>query len=255
MNVPKNLIEDAKTILDVGGWFKPEPRATHVVDLMPWETRAVSLNLKPLPNERFTKKTWHQVNFLSPKFALPFPDRFFDLVLCGHTVEDLIDPSALLVEMQRVGRTGFIECPSRLSEQTIGLRDRESKKPGHPHHHWIVEKQGKELFLYSKKDSRLDNPKTLVPLSWFEKSKLAGTIEFFWSGRFSFQFVNGEECFTEAAKAVQHLKIPWLVRSWDHGMRFGRRVRSRIQGKKTEEFSWWNEILEQSRPYSSIPLP
>ena len=53
-------------ILDVGGWFIPCPLATHVVDIMPWETRGAKLQLNPLPGERFTKETWFQVDCLNP---------------------------------------------------------------------------------------------------------------------------------------------------------------------------------------------
>jgi hypothetical protein len=36
--------------LDIGGWFIPYPRATHVVDIMPWETRTGRV---PLPECAF----------------------------------------------------------------------------------------------------------------------------------------------------------------------------------------------------------
>lgn len=256
MNIPEELTGAAKTILDVGGWFRPEPRATHVVDLMPWETRGVSLHLKPLPGERFTKETWHQADFLSSNFTLPFADKSFDLVICGHTVEDLADPSALLNEMQRVGRVGFVECPSRISEQTIGLRDRETLQPGHPHHHWIVEGQNDDLVLYSKEDSCLNRSSTLIPLAFFEDSSLPRTMSFVWRQRFAFRLVRGEECFNRARSTVAALKVPVSSRCQDKAIRFARRVRSRISGGgSTEDFSWWSKILEQSRPYSSIPLP
>lgn len=256
MIIPEKLIGGSKTILDVGGWFIPEPRATHVVDLMPWETRGARLNLENLPGERFTKNTWFQADFLKPDFRLPFADKSFDLVICGHTVEDLADPSALLNEMQRVGRAGFIECPSRLSEQTIGLRDRETRQPGHPHHHWIVEEQNDDLVLYCKEDSFLSSTKTLIPLAFLEDSRLPRTMSFVWRQQFAFRMVRGEECFRRARLTVAALKIPISARCQDKAIRLARRVRSRMSGGgSVEDFSWWSKILEQSRPYSSIPLP
>jgi SAM-dependent methyltransferase len=256
MNIPEDLISTADIILDVGGWFIPEPRATHVVDVMPWETRGARLNLEQLPGEQFTKETWFQADFLAKDFKLPFSDKSFDLVLCGHTVEDLADPAALLHEMRRVGRAGFIECPSRLSEQTIGLRDRESRQSGHPHHHWIVEEQSRDLVLYNKKDSRLETSRALIPLSFFEGSNLPRTMDFSWSQSFSFRLIRGEECFERAFATVSALSIPSSSRRRDTAMRFARRMRSRISGRGGgEDFSWWSSILEQSRPYSSIPLP
>jgi hypothetical protein len=44
-------------ILDAGGWFKPLARATHVLDLMPYETRRGVLAPAPLVGERFTRDT------------------------------------------------------------------------------------------------------------------------------------------------------------------------------------------------------
>jgi hypothetical protein len=256
MNIPEELIRDSRTILDVGGWFIPEPRATHVVDLMPWETRGVRLNLEQLPGERFTKDTWFQADFLAKDFKLPFGDKSFDLVLCGHTVEDLADPAPLLHEMQRVGCAGFIECPSRLSEQTIGVRDRQSRQAGHPHHHWIAEEQDRELVLCNKEDSHLSDRNALIPLDFFEASKLPRTMGFAWSNNFRFRLLRGEECRERARLAVSALNIPRSSRRRDKALRFARRLRSRISGQGGgEDFSWWSNILEQSRPYSSIPLP
>lgn len=126
MHTPEETFVDAKTILDVGGWFAPERRVTHVIDLMPWETRGARLTLTPLPGECFTKDTWFQADFLQPDFNLPFADQSFDLALCGHTIEHLVAPEKILLELQRVARRGRIECPSRLAEQTVSLRDRKS---------------------------------------------------------------------------------------------------------------------------------
>lgn len=260
MNIPEELISSAKTVLDVGGWFKPEPRATHVVDLMPWETRGVALNLEPLPGERFTKETWYQADFLASDFALPFDDKFFDLVLCGQTVEDLADPTRLLDEMQRVGKAGFIESPSRISEQTAGIRDRERKQTGHPHHHWILDAEDECLALYSKNDSCLDRAASVVPLMFFEQvsagaSDSFSNMHFVWYNSFCYQLLRGEVCARKAEQLVASLRIPTSVRTKDSLWRFGRRIRSRLRGRSAEDFSWWRRIVDQSRPYSSLNLP
>jgi hypothetical protein len=50
-------------VLDCGAWFIPLPAASHVVDIMPYETRGGKLQLTPLPGENFTKATWFQADF------------------------------------------------------------------------------------------------------------------------------------------------------------------------------------------------
>ena len=257
MHLPDSIFEGANNILDVGGWFKPEPRATHVVDLMPWETRGAELSLAPLPGERFSKATWFQADFLKPGFRLPFDDKSFDLVTCGHTIEDLADPGTLLNEMQRVGKRGIIECPSRLKEQTKGVRDRQSSLPGHPHHHWIVESVDGCLLLYSKADSRLNSESRLLPLTRTEQATRAGQKEFVhhaWEGAIRHRFVTGRECEQRAEEFVAAMDISPYDRARDSVRRFGRRIRAKFRHVPTEDPSWWPKIVAVSLPYSSIEL-
>lgn len=258
MNIPDEAFAGAKNILDVGGWFKPEGRATHVVDLMPWETRGARLSLVQLPGERFSRETWFQADFLRPDLKLPFADKSFDLVVCGHTIEDLADPKSLLREMQRIGIRGIIECPSRLTEQTKGMRDRESSLPGHPHHHWIVESVGGSLWLYGKGDSRLQCESRLLPLSFTARCLRAspGTyvVHHAWEGEIDHRFIGGEECEQRAEAFVASMRVTRYERSVDSALRFGRRMRRRLRGLPAENLSWWAKIVEVSRPYSAIEL-
>ena len=258
MKIPDHLFVGAQKILDVGGWFMPEPRATHVVDRMPWETRGAQLSLAPLPQEHFSKATWFQADFLAPDFRLPFTDKSFDLVVCGQTIEDLADPRSLLQEMQRVGVRGVIECPSRLTEQTKGMRDRESGLPGHPHHHWIVDSVAGSLLLYSKADSDLRVEARLLPLSFteplIESGRAAEVVVHEWQDEIDFRVVAGPECRERAEEFVTSMHVPVFVRTIDRALRFARRLRRRLRGLPPEEFSWWAKIVEVSRPYSSIDL-
>ena len=259
MYTPEETFADAKTILDVGGWFAPERRATHVIDLMPWETRGARLTLTPLPGECFTKDTWFQADFLQPDFKLPFADQSFDLALCGHTIEDLVSPEKLLRELQRVARRGRIECPSRLAEQTVGLRDRKSALAGHPYHHWIVDVEDGGLTLHSKSDSALDHDATLVPLLFTERyvfhNRRLREVDFDWKGNISHRFVHGDACRERAREFAAALNIPRHIRERDRLMRGARRLRGYLRGQVSEDFSWWTNILEASRPYSRIKLP
>ncbi len=258
MNLAPGTLDQAARVLDVGGWFKPEPRATHVVDLMPWETRGAKLQLQRLPEERFSKDTWRQADFLSPDFRLPFEDKSFDVVLCGQTVEDLANPGALLREMSRVGVSGIIECPSRLHEQTAGVRDRKSTLAGHPHHHWIVEGGNGSVMLYSKADSGLDRWGVPIPLSAYERrvreSPGAETLQLAWRGTIEFKLVTGLECAQRALEFARQSGSTAFERLLDAGIRTLRRVRDRVRGGGAENFGWWDEIVRASEPFSSIKL-
>jgi len=242
-------------ILDLGGWFIPNEAATHVVDLMPYETRRVQLTLSPLPGERFTKETWHQADFLSPNFHLPYEDRYFDYVTCGHTVEDLEDPTALLREMIRVAKRGRIVCPSRLQEQTIGVEDRETQQSGHSHHHWIVDDEAGELVVYKKSDSKLQDPTRQVPLAFLERFNNADVrnMTFEWNDTFSFRLVRGQAAADRALEFCSSLQVGRIVRLKDRAFRFARRMRSRLR-KHDHGPDWWSEIVKQSLPYSAIEI-
>ncbi|MEP0885054.1 class I SAM-dependent methyltransferase [Trichocoleus sp. ST-U3] len=248
-------------ILDVGGWFKPCSLATHVVDLMPWETRGAKLQLEPLPDERFTKETWYQLNFLNPKLELPFADKEFDFSICSHTLEDLESPHYLIPEILRVSKAGYIEVPSRLHEQTIGVRDRASSLVGHPHHYWIIDKEENTLFFYNKSDSLAGSHSFYtIPLQIYEKQVRKATsnlavLEFFWDERLDIKFQNQKIAELKAREFRNSLAIN-LKEVWqDKLIRSGRRFRDGIFKKsqqKTE--SWWQEIVTLSQPYSSIKL-
>lgn len=51
---------------------------------------------------------------------LPFKDHAFDFIVCRHLLEHMHDPRPLLGELMRVGRAGYIECPSSLMEHLRG---------------------------------------------------------------------------------------------------------------------------------------
>ncbi len=244
-------------ILDAGGWFIPYHEATHIVDLMPYETRGGMLNLSPLANERFSRETWHQADFLDPQFKLPFPDKFFDYSVCGHTVEDLENPVPLLSELRRVSLAGYIETPSRLSEQTSGIRDRMTALQGHPHHHWIVESEGDQLLL-SGKNISVQGP-DLVPLRTYERKIAQGTgspiMQFQWRDNFKFIVLSDKEVTRRANWLVESCMVSREDRILDPIIRNLRRIKRGLLHPTTEQTqNWWEEMLKISRPYSKIPL-
>jgi hypothetical protein len=125
--------EDA-LVLDVGGWAKPLARADWVIDLMPYETRGLYGEPDPDP-ERFGAESWVERDFCDRE-PWPFEAGQFDFVVCSHTLEDVRDPIWVCSEMNRVARAGYIEVPSRLEEQSLGVH---GDWVGWSHHHWLCD--------------------------------------------------------------------------------------------------------------------
>lgn len=256
----ENLPKDAK-ILDAGGWFKPFDYATHVVDLMPWETRGGKLQLEKLPNEKFTKETWYQINFLQENLQLPFDDKSFDFSFCSHTLEDLEQPLYLIKELIRVSKAGYIEVPSRLAEQTVAIEDGYSSNLGYFHHHYIVDQEDKNtLIFYSKADSVKNNPQSCaIPLSIYRnltaKNPDLSIVSFFWEDEFSIKFESGKIACDRAKSCRDSLGINPKEVFQDNLLRISRKVRS-ILWKKYQKTTndWWNNIVKVSQPYSKIPI-
>lgn len=121
-------------VLDIGGWAIPFTRANYVVDLMPYESRGIH-GRQGSQKEHFTKKNWILLDISSK--ALPFKNKEFDFVICSHTLEDLKDPMYACAEIIRVGKSGYIEVPSRTVETIMGIEG--ADYAGYAHHRWLVE--------------------------------------------------------------------------------------------------------------------
>ncbi len=247
------LPPDAR-VLDLGGWFCPLSRATHVADAMPYQTRLGRLNLAPLPGERFTADTWMLADFTAPDFRLPVPDKFFDFAFCGQTVEDLTTPEPLLREMRRVARAGVIESPTRLKEQSIGVRDRITSLCGHPHHHWILDVVGHRLELAPKSaTAALPRSRYALPLLTCERLVHAGAahdIHFAWTDSFEWRLLNADEARVRAGEFYRTAAPTLRERATDPVIRRLRGLKWRLRGRRADDPSaWLQEMLTLSAPY------
>lgn len=128
-------LPDDALVLDVGGWGRPLDRADWVLDLCPYETRGLYGYDREAASERFRADTW-LVRDICDREPWPFADGQFDFAVCSHTLEDVRDPVWVCRELQRVARAGYLECPSRLEEQTWGLH---GDWVGWSHHRWLVD--------------------------------------------------------------------------------------------------------------------
>lgn len=133
-------------VLDVGGATEVFPRADAVIDAQDYErrTRGQLAELR----EHFTRDTWYVGDVCSPQVWRHFGDKSFDFVICSHTLEDVRDPLFVCAEMIRVGKAGYIECPSRFRE--CAKTRAEDIHSGWNHHRWIVDVESDTLVFTPK---------------------------------------------------------------------------------------------------------
>ncbi|MGH8934496.1 MAG: class I SAM-dependent methyltransferase [Egibacteraceae bacterium] len=136
-------------VVDVGGWWKPLSRADHVLDLLPYESRAGGGRLGVGP-ECYTEATWHQLDICETPW--PFPDETFAFAYCGQTLEDVRDPIAVCQELARIATRGYIEVPSVWIECTydVDVGPLTSRYPGYEKHRWLVLFEDNELVFIPK---------------------------------------------------------------------------------------------------------
>lgn len=135
-------------VLDVGGAREPSRLATHMLDIVPREEARVLWG-QDLPEYAPPAEHWF-VHDICSSDPFPFPDKFFDFVLCSHTLEDVRDPVRVCRELSRVGKAGYVETPSPLVELTRGMDPTGRRWVGYSHHRWLVDVQDGELVLLFK---------------------------------------------------------------------------------------------------------
>jgi len=141
----------SRRVLAVGAAHGLLHAATHVIDGGPCEAAAAPLD--PHNPRRSIPATWTQADICGTPW--PYPDKYFDFSFCSHVLEDVRDPLAVLREISRVSRGGYIETPSRVREIFVAasyprLAAWIGRKPaaGFPNHRWYVENvQGQFRFL------------------------------------------------------------------------------------------------------------
>lgn len=133
-------IQSSDRVLDVGcgGW--PFKHATHLADKYPETTthRTESLARDHRP--------FHQVDLEQ----LPFSDKSFDFVFCSHVLEHTDNPGTAMRELCRVGKRGYVEVPTRLSDVMFNFTRLEN------HHKWhgLVVKDTVILIEWSDSERR-----------------------------------------------------------------------------------------------------
>lgn len=133
-------IQPDDKVLDMGSGHIPFPLATHLADI------SITDHLVGRAGVPFKYVEGKPVYECSIE-QTPFKDKEFDFVYCSHVLEHVHDPEAACRELMRIGKRGYIECPSR-GKDTFFASARESN------HLWAVECLNGELIFteYSSND-------------------------------------------------------------------------------------------------------
>jgi hypothetical protein len=175
-------VPDDALVLDIGGWGKPLSRADWVLDVMPYQTRGF-YGHDGDGNERFSEQTWVQRDICA-KEPYPFRDKQFDFVVCSHTLEDVRDPIWVCEEINRIGKGGYVEVPSRLEEQSYGIQ---GPWVGWGHHHWLVDISD-ETVRFTFKHHILNRVSDHFPREfWMQLTDEQRVQSLWWDGTFDFE--------------------------------------------------------------------
>lgn len=182
-------IRDEDVVLDIGGWGDPFERADWVIDIAPYDTRGFYERAgwkepgSP-PAEQFTKDSWIERD-ICDREPYPFGDGEVDFVICSQTLEDVRDPLWVCSEINRIGKAGYIEVPSRLEEQSWGV---DGTLVGRHHHHWLIDVHASGLdFVFKRHDIHTRPEFYFPPGFWATLSADERVQRLWWKDSFSYR--------------------------------------------------------------------
>ena len=162
-------------VLDVGSGGWPFRRANHLADKYPEGTTHRTEGLVQ------DGRPFHEVDL----HKLPFADRANDFVICSHVLEHLDEPGRAIRELMRVGRRGYIEVPTRISDVMFNF----TRLPDHHRWHGLV------------------LGRTLVLIEWTEPERRDLGNEFFVALQSG--FLNPFQQFFERNRDLFFASLPW----------------------------------------------
>lgn len=132
-------VDPGALVLDVGSGDKPHWRADVLLDRYSGSEHGVQRSGSA---EARVNRPLFDVDAAN----MPFADKSFDYVISSHLLEHVTDPGAVIEEMMRVGRAGYIEVPSVTS----------AKISDFPSHLWWCDLVDGELVFTAKSGEQFD---------------------------------------------------------------------------------------------------
>ena len=124
-------------VLDVGSGDKPHWRADVLLD------RYVSAEHAGQRSGRRAARVSRPL-FDADAAVMPFADGAFDYSVCSHVLEHVVDPGAVIDELSRVSKAGYIEVPEAASAKILDF----------PSHLWWVRLEPDGTLAFTAKTRR-----------------------------------------------------------------------------------------------------
>jgi SAM-dependent methyltransferase len=156
-------------VLDVGSGDKPHWRADVLLD------RFVGTDHGGQRSGRAAAKI-NRPLFAADAADMPFADGVFDYVVCSHVLEHVTDPAAVIAEITRVGRAGYIEVPQAASAKILDF----------PSHLWWCRLDGSTL-VFTAKHARAFDPEIA---GYIERSGVERELEKLLDRAFDYRVVS-----------------------------------------------------------------
>ena len=127
------------------------PEANHFADINDFEEGFKKINLK------YTK--------ITPNQKLPFKDKEFDFVILSHVMEHVANLIEFKNEIERIGKEGYIELPSKLNDNIVFGCDEEILG----HKWWFEFDDDKQELLYTPKVDAIEKFLSVAQVWKFQK--------------------------------------------------------------------------------------
>lgn len=189
-------IKPSDLVLDVGSGSNPHPAAD------------VLLERYLDPKHRYGPMLIDRPTVLADACKMPFADKTFDFAIAFHVLEHVPNPEALLNELQRVSKAGYIETPNALFERLV------------PYDVHLLEIMNidETLIIHKKSSAKPDrflNELDLIKRSakWnrlFYGNPKLFHVRYFWKDIINFKIINPEissEWFVEPKASEPHDKV------------------------------------------------
>jgi SAM-dependent methyltransferase len=156
-------------VLDVGSGDKPHWRADVLLD------RYVDAAHAGQRSGSSAARISHPL-FDADAAAMPFADQVFNYSICSHLLEHVVDPGAVIDELVRVSRAGYIEVPEAASAKIVDF----------PSHLWWV-RLVDGVLVFTAKTTRSFDPEIAA---YLERAGLEQSVADLLDSRFDHRVIS-----------------------------------------------------------------